>query len=219
MSSPPPPANRSGFRIEAEGSALELALDDVARARSQVVSALLVGAEQEARRAQVLAFIDDHPNCLHRTCLTGHLTGSALVVDPDRGRSLLIHHRKLDRWLQPGGHADGDANLGRVAWREATEETGLADLRLVTPALDIDIHTIPARSGEPEHLHLDLRFLVLVGSDRQPRPNDETLGARWLTPDDPAIEPGAELHRALVRAIDVAQEVTGINPGGAPPGR
>jgi 8-oxo-dGTP pyrophosphatase MutT (NUDIX family) len=199
----------AGFRVVGEGHTdLAPAADDVVEARRQLTTAALVGSDQNEVRSRILDFIAAHPDCLHRSCLSGHLTGSSLVVDPDHDQTLLIHHRKLARLLQPGGHADGDGNLGGVAWREATEETGLQGLRLVTPAVDVDIHAIPARPGEPEHLHLDLRFLVLVGPDREPAPNRETLGAQWVGGDDQALEPGSELHRAVARALDVARIVT-----------
>lgn len=90
----------------------------------------------------------------------GHFTGSALVVSADGRRTLLTHHRKLGRWLQPGGHADGDGDLARVALREAEEETGLAGLRLHPGLLDLDRHWIPDRGSEPGHWHYDVRFLV-----------------------------------------------------------
>ncbi len=183
---------------------LEPANDDLGEARAQLRAARLEGNQQDQVRERILAFADEHPDCLHRSCLSGHLTGSGFIVDPKRAETLLIHHAKLDRWLQPGGHADGDGNLGAVALKEATEETGLVGLRLVTPAIDIDVHTIPARADEPGHLHLDLRFVVLAGRDRAPAPNHETLGARWLGLDDLACRPGTELHRGLARALDVA---------------
>ncbi len=113
-------------------------------------------------REQMLAFVDEHSDALLRSCLVGHLTGSALVMDDASGKVLLLHHAKLQRWLQPGGHADGEGDLGAVALREATEETGLQGLELMRPAIDLDIHVIPARGSEPEHLHLDVRYLVLA---------------------------------------------------------
>ena len=106
-------------------------------------------------------FLAAHPDCLWRTCLEGHLTASAWIVDPARERTLLTHHRKLDRWLQLGGHVDGEADLAMAAWREAREESGLTRLRLVTPEIfDVDRHRIPARGAEPEHWHYDVRFLI-----------------------------------------------------------
>lgn len=90
----------------------------------------------------------------------GHLTGSAWLVSADGTCVLLTHHRKLDRWLQLGGHADGDADLARVALREAEEESGLADLEVEPLVFDLDRHRIPARGDEPEHWHYDVRFVV-----------------------------------------------------------
>lgn len=90
----------------------------------------------------------------------GHLTGSAWLVSNDGSRVLLTHHRKLDRWLQLGGHADGDVELARVALREAEEESGLLDLEVEFVVFDLDRHRIPARGDEPEHWHYDVRFVV-----------------------------------------------------------
>ena len=91
-----------------------------------------------------------------------------------------------------------------MALREATEETGIENLRVVTPAIDIDIHTIPERGDEPEHLHLDVRFLVLAPADAVVDHNDESFSARWATADDPSIVESQELSRAVRRAIAVA---------------
>ncbi|HZZ18828.1 MAG TPA: NUDIX hydrolase [Opitutaceae bacterium] len=110
---------------------------------------------------QTMRFVTEHPDCLLRTCLKGHLTGSAWIVSPDRRMTLLTHHGKLDKWLQLGGHADGDPDLLAVAMREANEESGLTRIRPVTRALfDVDRHRIPARGDEPEHWHHDLRFMI-----------------------------------------------------------
>lgn len=187
------------------GPELASAPGDLAQARRQIEAASLVGEDQQAVRQQVLDFCAEHDDALDRSCVLGHLTGSGVIVDPRTGQSLLIHHAKLGRWLQPGGHADGDGNLGAVAWREATEETGLVGLRLVTPAIDIDVHEIPARPGEPAHLHLDLRSLLLVGEERDPSPNHETLGARWMSVDDAEITGTVELSRMINRATSIAQ--------------
>jgi len=111
--------------------------------------------------AEFMQFAAANPDCLWRTCAPGHFTASAWIVDPARRRTLLTHHRKLDRWLQLGGHADGDPDLLAVALREAREESGLAGVRPVASDIfDLDRHLIPARPGEPEHLHYDVRFLL-----------------------------------------------------------
>ncbi len=105
-------------------------------------------------------FAGKHADCLERSCAPGHFTGSAWLVDRSGERVLLTHHRKLDKWLQLGGHADGNGDLARVALREAQEESGLSDL-IVEPAIfDLDRHMIPARGNEPAHWHYDVRFVV-----------------------------------------------------------
>ena len=133
----------------------------------------------------MLAFIDDHPNDAHRrSCVPGHLTASCLLVDHAGERALLTYHRKLRRWLQLGGHCDGDANLAGVALREAHEESGIAELEIDPIPLDLDIHPIPARPGEPEHLHLDTRFVVRAAKGSVEVLSNESLELRWVAPDE-----------------------------------
>ena len=107
---------------------------------------------------QPLAFINSQPNAHMRSCAPGHLTGSAFVLEHNKRRALLTYHKQLRRWLQLGGHADGDANLTGVALRESREECGLSDLSIDPTLIDIDIHKIPAHRGVREHLHFDVCF-------------------------------------------------------------
>ena len=159
--------------------------DDLTAARAAVVAARPGTAAHEASRQQILEFIDAHPDALDRRCLEGHLTGSAAVVDPSTRRVLLLFHAKVQRWLQPGGHADGDGNLARVAVREAEEETGIEDLRVFTPAIDLDVHVFHnARDVEPDHLHLDVRHLVVAPPGAVPRGNEESEDLRWFRVDE-----------------------------------
>jgi 8-oxo-dGTP pyrophosphatase MutT (NUDIX family) len=124
-------------------------------------AALALDPHEAAMTADAIRFVEAHADCLLRSCVPGHLTGSAWIVSPDRTRTLLTHHHKLDKWLQLGGHADGEEDLLGVALREAREESGLAHVRAVSPALfDVDRHWIPARKTDPGHYHYDLRFLV-----------------------------------------------------------
>lgn len=155
-------------------------------------------------RAEVLAYCAAHPDALERTCLPGHLTASALVVDPADGRFVVLHHRKLGRWLQPGGHADGDDDLAAVALREAVEETGLAQLVVRTPAVDLDIHEV-APPGEPAHSHLDVRFVVEAPPGTAalgpPPGNHESHEIQWVTAADlDALDVDASLRRLVERA-------------------
>ena len=158
---------------------------DLGAARRTLLAYEPPDAAQQAIRDRMLAFIDAHPEDAHlRTCLPGHFTGSALVLDSEEQRVLLTYHRKLECWLQLGGHADGDANLAGVAFREAVEESGITDLAIDPAPVDLDIHVIAARRGEPEHLHLDARFLLRAGPGAVPSMSSESLDLRWFTPRD-----------------------------------
>ena len=126
-------------------------------------------------------FVTAHPDCFERSLAIGHVTGSAWVVDPERRHALLTHHRKLGKWLQPGGHADGDPDTLRVAQREAREESSLEQIRVVSEAIfDVDIHVIPARGAEPEHLHYDIRFLLEAGRGATLAPSSESQSLAWV---------------------------------------
>lgn len=135
----------------------------------------------------MLRLLAEREDCFLRSCFPGHFTASALVLSADGSQTLLTHHHILDRWLQFGGHCDGDADTLRAALREATEESGIED---ITPArvelLDVDIHPIPAnpRRGEPAHEHFDLRYLLRAPADAVPRLSDESKELRWFTPEE-----------------------------------
>lgn len=163
--------------------------------------------EEAAHLRRIVEFVGRHADPFDRRIPEGHLTGSALVVSPGADRVLLVHHRKLQRWLQPGGHADpGETSGEAVALREAREETGIAGLALHPNAprpLDVDVHAIPAFGAEPAHAHLDLRYLVLA-----PEAGAITLSAaessdaRWFAWDELAA---LDLDRGLVRALAKAR--------------
>lgn len=135
--------------------------------------------------AAVMAFAEAHDDCLLRTCMPGHLTGSAWIVSPDRKRTLLTHHLKLDKWLQLGGHADGEGDLLAVAMREAREESGLTRLRAVSPDIfDVDRHWIPPRKTEPGHYHHDLRFMIEADPEEPLVISNESKDLAWVAIDD-----------------------------------
>ena len=134
---------------------------------------------------RVLSLLRAHADAYDRTCVPGHITGSAWITSPDGAHCVLLHHRKLGRWLQPGGHSDGDPRTERVAEREAREETGLESLRRVDPGdrlaiFDVDVHAIPARGDEPAHEHHDIRFLFLADPGEAPVCSEESHELRWL---------------------------------------
>lgn len=114
-----------------------------------------------------------------RDRLAGHFTASAWLVSADGARVLLTHHRKLDRWLQLGGHADGDRDLPRVALKEAEEESGLRGLQLEPGLFDLDRHWIPEHKGVPPHWHYDLRYVVRAGADEGFVVSDESHALAW----------------------------------------
>jgi 8-oxo-dGTP pyrophosphatase MutT (NUDIX family) len=119
--------------------------------------------------------------CYHRDHLPGHITGSSWIVNETFTQVVLLHHGKLNKWLQPGGHADGDENIFRVALREAEEETGIIDLELVKPGIfDLDIHPIPEHNGFPEHLHFDVRFIFAAAEHQVLQCSDESHELKWI---------------------------------------
>ncbi|MFC5741042.1 NUDIX hydrolase [Dyella tabacisoli] len=133
----------------------------------------------EADTAAFFRFLDETPRAFERTHLAAHFTGSAWLVSADGERVLLTHHRKLQRWLQLGGHADGDADLAQVALREAEEESGLTDLQVEQKVFDLDRHWIPERGNEPGHWHYDVRYVVRATGSEAFAISEESLALAW----------------------------------------
>jgi 8-oxo-dGTP pyrophosphatase MutT (NUDIX family) len=158
----------------------------LARARDTIAAFAPLDERQRAERGRILAFVDSHPDALLRTCAAGHLTSSVLLLDASGARALLTLHAKLGRWLQLGGHCDGDGNLAGAALREAREESGMAGLAIDPFPIDLDVHVIPARPSEASHEHLDVRFLsfappgALGAAGAAPRATRESRELRWV---------------------------------------
>jgi 8-oxo-dGTP pyrophosphatase MutT (NUDIX family) len=146
-----------------------------------------------------MMFIESTPDCFERTCKPGHITGSAMVISPDFERVLLTLHGKLDKWLQLGGHSDGNPNTHEVSLREVEEESGVVPLKIYEPLrvfgpdlklprrplpFDFDYHFIPARKLEPDHIHYDVRYLVVSDDSIPPVMSDESQDLRWMTIDE-----------------------------------
>lgn len=166
-------------------NSLQKSLEDYARV-SPLFFDQYVDLELVERK---LSFLLDHPDAFHDAYFPGHFTGSALIVSADHQRVLLTHHRKLNLWLQLGGHADHDKDLSKVALREAREESGLEKFlfyhfpneRGIIP-FDIDIHAIPERGFTPGHLHYDVRYLLICEDDESHiQISEESHDLRWFT--------------------------------------
>ena len=164
-------------------------------------------AEEEGFRSRILRLLEQEQDCFHRKLLHGHITGSAWVISPEGEQVLLLHHRKLDKWLQPGGHADGEENVRLVAEKEAREESGLNKLRLHDSAIfDLDIHTIPERKDVPEHLHYDIRFRFVADPAEPLQQNNESKGLAWI----PLAEVPTKTvqNRSILRMLEKTKHLT-----------
>jgi 8-oxo-dGTP pyrophosphatase MutT (NUDIX family) len=136
--------------------------------------------EEKQFKNRIINLLQDS-RCYYRDHLPGHITGSAWIVDESKQFTLLTHHAKLNKWLQPGGHADVDEDIAQVALREAVEETGVKNFNyLSNDIFDIDIHTIPARNNFPEHLHFDIRFILQAKKEEALIITAESIDLKWI---------------------------------------
>ncbi len=179
--------------------------DDADRLRRELSRYAAAYPHESPVVRRFLKLLAEGRRAFDREHAAGHFTASALVFTPDLRRVLLTHHRKLDIWVQLGGHADGDANLPRAALREATEESGLADIRAASKGIiDIDIHPIPAYRSDPPHDHYDVRYAFIADPERPLVVSDESHDLAWVPVDrlgDFSRE--ASLHRAVGKALRV----------------
>jgi 8-oxo-dGTP pyrophosphatase MutT (NUDIX family) len=163
---------------------------------AKLISDLSAYAERRPARSDIarefIEFARRHPDCRERALRVGHFTASAFLVSADGNRTLLTHHAKLGRWLQPGGHLDGEADLAEAALREASEESGLADLVVEGGIFDLDRHWIPAREAEPGHWHYDVRFVVRATGSEVFEVSSESLALAWRSVEELTTEPVIE---------------------------
>lgn len=139
-----------------------------------------IDSHEQEMLERIVVFVHEHENFYSRDLLVGHLTGSAWIVDETFSHALLLHHGKLNKWLQPGGHIEDDAEMLAAAMREAREETGVA-VRPHSPAIfDVDIHGIPARPNEPAHFHYDIRFWLIADKAAPLVVTSESKDLAWV---------------------------------------
>jgi 8-oxo-dGTP pyrophosphatase MutT (NUDIX family) len=171
--------------------------------------------QDKDRVQRVLSFVERRPDCFERTCLEGHITASAWILSPDRKNFLLTHHRKLSRWLQLGGHADGDSRVDQVALREAQEESGMHNFVFYDEEsrripIDVDIHEIPARGNEPCHWHYDIRYCLVAEPGQELVVSDESHDLRWfamnqleeVASEESLLRMGGRVRDQLINTVD-----------------
>lgn len=155
--------------------------------------------DQPELRDVYLEHLAAHPDGMYKPCGAGHLTSSALVIDPSRGQVLLTLHKKLNMWLQMGGHCEpGDPTVEAAALREATEESGIAGLTLLPGGpVRLDRHPIPA----PCHWHLDVQYAALAPAGAAGEISDESLDLRWFGYDEVADVADTSVVRLVERTL------------------
>jgi len=137
--------------------------------------------EEEKMLTEMKNFVAENKDCFERTLAPGHVTASGWIVSETGDQVLLMHHRKLDRWFQPGGHCDGDPDVLAVARKEVEEETGLLDFSLAKQGIfDVDIHLIPANIKDAAHYHYDVRFLFKANATTELIINSESRDLQWI---------------------------------------
>jgi 8-oxo-dGTP pyrophosphatase MutT (NUDIX family) len=182
MNAPPFLVRRSMASPHAPVSVLAAAFDDYARR----------WPGEAGTAGEFRALLADPEDPFVRSRLAGHYTGSAWLVNAAGTHLLMTHHRKLDRWLQPGGHADGDRDLAAVALKEAEEESGLRDLVVEPEIFDLDRHWIPERGDVPGHWHYDARYIVRTTGSEAFVVGDESHALAWREIDALLVEPGID---------------------------
>ncbi|MGX6960555.1 MAG: NUDIX hydrolase [Rickettsia endosymbiont of Pentastiridius leporinus] len=150
----------------------------------------------------MLEFLNEYNSPFSRDSKLGHFTASGFLINNDKTKFLLMHHKKLNTWLQLGGHCDGNSNILEVALREAKEESGISEIEVVSDQIfDIDVHYIPKRPNEPAHYHYDVRFLLKTINNDNFIKNNESHELKWFSFSD-YLQLGIELERSVTRMIE-----------------
>jgi 8-oxo-dGTP pyrophosphatase MutT (NUDIX family) len=164
--------------------------------------------EEQLAKERIIEFVTHYPDCFERSLEIGHITASSWLLNKDHTRVLLMHHAKLNLWVQLGGHCDGNPDVLEVAIKEAQEESGVMNIEpLLHGIFDIDVHLIPANSKEKEHYHYDIRFLLHITSDEDFVQNSESKELRWVGRNREEL-PANE--QSVIRMFD--KWISSINP-------
>ena len=166
---------------------------------------------EEKAPHEMLKFLDEETGYFFRNNYNGHFTGSAWIISPDKSNILMTHHKKLGKWLQLGGHADGESDLLKVALREATEESGIQQFKVLSEEIfDLDIHGIPQNNSELGHLHYDVRFLIEADPTGEAVIiSDESHDVTWIPLADVVkLNPEVSIQRMIKKTILMKEKKT-----------
>lgn len=155
--------------------------------------------EEVEFQKRFLHLLRAHPLCFMRDLLFGHLTASAWITNLECTEALLLFHSKLQRWLQPGGHCDGETNVEEVAKKEVLEETGIQILHKNFEIFDLDIHSIPQKGNVPKHFHYDIRFHFKISKSTPILKNHESMALKWVSYDQIKLE---MVDRSILRMME-----------------
>ena len=172
----------------------------------QLLKNYIQNSQYDKNAIRMLNFYENNENCFSQDNPHGHFTGSAWVINPEKDKVLMTHHKKLNMWLQLGGHADGDKDLISVALKEAKEESGFNDFTLLSNEIfDLDIHEIEPMGSEPKHLHYDVRFILEANpSEHKIIVSDESHDVKWIPLED-VIKHNSEksIKRMVAKTIKI----------------
>lgn len=161
--------------------------------------------EEVVFKSQMLEVVLSLEDCFLRTCRVGHFTASSLVLNQEKTHVFLMHHTKYDKWLQPGGHCDGDSDVLRVALKETEEESGIQGIQaLKEDIFDLGIHLIPPNKKEKGHYHFDIRFLLHASKGNNYEKNHESKDVKWVPLDEVhTLSPEKSMKRMITKAHDL----------------
>ena len=166
---------------------------------------------EEMAPNDMLKFLDEETGYFLRNNYNGHFTGSAWIVSPDKSSILMTHHKKLGKWIQLGGHADGESDLLKVALREAKEESGIQQFKVLSEEIfDMDIHRIPQYNFEIGHLHYDVRFLIEADpTGKAVTASDESHDVTWIPLADVVeLNPEVSIQRMIKKTMIMKDKKT-----------